>query len=60
MDEKRMQAARLGERRYKGNPCKKCGERLRYTVNGNCVACSQEHATKYRKRISDLIKVGGD
>jgi hypothetical protein len=56
MSSKRMQAARLGDTKFKGNPCKVCGGTERYTASGGCVACATQHAKKYRKNIQQTMK----
>jgi hypothetical protein len=56
MSGKRMQAARLGEKKFKGNPCKVCGGTERYTASGGCVACASKHSKVYRERIQETMK----
>lgn len=52
MESPRIQAARKGERKYTGKPCKACGETLRYTINSACVACTN----RAKEREHNLIK----
>jgi hypothetical protein len=37
-----------GERKYHGNPCKLCGNTLRYRSNDSCVEC-RKREIKHRK-----------
>ena len=60
MESPRIQAARKGERKYQGKPCKKCGETLRYTINSACVACTLKAKEKDASAIKELLaKAGG-
>lgn len=52
MDSPRIEAAKKGEKRYQGKPCKTCGGTERYTVNTGCVQCAARSA----KRNADSIK----
>ena len=52
----RMEAAKRGETHYEGGQCGKCGNRLRYTSNATCVACSKEASKENVKRHSGLIR----
>ncbi len=40
MESPRILAAKAGQRKYTGKPCKTCKSTLRYTVNCACVACT--------------------
>ena len=54
-------AARSGQRRYEGKPCKTCGGTERYTINSACVACTLASNKKETDRIKELLlasKVG--
>ena len=41
-----------------GTPCRRCGGTERRVSNYNCVACSKEHAKKYRTEQGSLIMRG--
>lgn len=49
--------ARLtGARKYVGEPCKHCGNEVRYTANACCVTCAssrKQTAKAQRKEITD-------
>lgn len=52
-------AARSGQRRYIGKPCKKCEATERYTINAACVACTLQSNKKETDRIKELLKAAG-
>lgn len=56
MDSPRIEAAKKGEKRYQGKPCKACGETLRYTINSGCVACTAKATAKTTENIKALIQ----
>lgn len=39
----------LGNKRYEGAPCKKCGATEKFTVNGACAKCVVQRSTAYKK-----------
>lgn len=55
MDSPRINAAKNGERKYIGKPCKACGETLRYTINAACVACTNKAKVKSDDTIRSLL-----
>jgi len=58
--ESALQAAKAGRTKFLSHPCKKCGERLRYTSSRACVPCAIAKATAYQNEIRDsLRKVNG-
>jgi len=56
MDSARLKAAKCGHNRYKGNPCKICGNTERYTVSASCTACQKRHNDKAKLRIRELLQ----
>lgn len=52
----RIEAARKGEKRYQGKPCKACGCTERYTVNTGCVQCAAKSAKKNADSIKALLE----
>jgi len=56
MSTPREKAARLGDTKYYGSACKKCGNTLRYTMNNSCIDCAKGHAKAHKGRIADLIR----
>jgi hypothetical protein len=52
LESPRIQAAKNGQRKYTGKPCKACGETLRYTINSACVACTN----KAKGKTDDAIR----
>ena len=59
MNSPRLEAAKNGERRYQGKPCKKCGDTLRYTINSACVACTLKAKEKDASTIRELLAKAG-
>lgn len=55
MENSRIEAAKQGNLRYQGRPCRACGSTERFVSNGNCVPCSQEHVRKYREKIREQL-----
>jgi len=56
MSSPRVMAAKAGETKYYGSPCKKCGKSLRYTMNNSCIDCAKGHAKAHKGRIAELIR----
>jgi hypothetical protein len=57
----RIEAARLGQRKYTGKPCKACGETEKYVINAACVACTKNAKTANESKIREIMdqaKVG--
>lgn len=52
----RFIAAKKGERKYIGNPCRVCGNTERYTINGACIACSKNARKKDMDKVRELLK----
>lgn len=42
MTSPRLIAAKNGQRRYEGKPCKVCGNTEKYVINASCVACAKQ------------------
>jgi hypothetical protein len=55
----RLEAAKNGEKRYQGKPCKACGQTLRYTINSACVACTLKAREKDAENIKALLAKAG-
>lgn len=53
MTSPRTEAARAGQRKYNGKPCKVCATTEKYVINAACVACTK----KARAEASAKIKV---
>lgn len=56
MEASRLEAAKLGQKRYQGQPCKVCGNTERFVTNGNCVICAKEHTRKYQQKIKATLQ----
>ena len=56
MSSPRIEAAKRGERKYTGKPCKACSETLRYTINSACVACTNRAKEKDLNNIKTLLE----
>jgi uncharacterized OB-fold protein len=56
LESPRIQAAKQGQRKYTGKPCKACGETLRYTINSACVACTNRAKEKDASNIKTLLE----
>lgn len=52
----RTEAARNGESKYLGNPCKKGHEGWRYTTSGGCIGCVIATNQTYRDGFVKLLK----
>ncbi len=55
MENQRIVAAKNGEGKYVGSPCKHCGATKRYVISGNCVACSGIRAKQSRNKVRDTL-----
>ena len=51
-----MSAATAGRVRYIGGTCATCGQRVRYTSSGGCVACHAEKAAEHAKRVRKTLR----
>jgi hypothetical protein len=40
---------KLNKNRYKGKPCRKCQNEIRYIRNDNCVACAMVNSKEFQK-----------
>ena len=56
MEKRRQKALTSGEKTYSGNPCKKCGERKRYTLSAACICCSRRHSNTYRAKLRAVFQ----
>lgn len=55
-DDAREIAAKSGQKRYHGAPCRQSGHgTLRYVVNAQCVICASAGSKKKRNRIKELM-----
>lgn len=57
----RIEAARQGQRKYNGKPCKVCGETEKYVINAACVACTKNSKSANESKIREIMdqaKVG--
>jgi len=52
----RIQAAREGQRRYTGKPCKVCGETEKYVINAACVACTKKAKSASENKIREILE----
>lgn len=59
MESPRILAAKAGQRKYTGKPCKTCGATLRYTVSCACVACTNRAREEDRKGIKAILGKDG-
>lgn len=55
MTSPRIEAARLGQRKYQGKPCKACGELEKYVINAACVACTKKAKAESEGKIRELL-----
>jgi ribosomal protein L37E len=54
---KRREAIALGLKTYESDkPCKRCGEKLKWTLPGHCTKCSLERVKKYRAENHEHTK----
>jgi len=56
MTSPRWIAARAGEKRFTGNPCKHCGAAIRFTSSGACVVCANNRAKARNDQIRKLLR----
>ena len=54
-EESALQAAKAGRHKFLSHPCKKCGERLRYTSSRACVPCAIAKATAYQNEVRSAL-----
>lgn len=60
----RIEAARNGQRKYTGKPCKLCGCTERYVINAACVECTKgtsktaQEVIRQHLREAEEAKVG--
>jgi hypothetical protein len=54
-EESALQAAKAGRVKFLSHPCKKCGERLRYTSSRACVPCAIAKATAYQTEVRSAL-----
>ena len=54
-DNRRVEAKRLGQKTYTGNPCKN-GHTLRYTSNNSCYECEAQQRKRWREANKDRHK----
>lgn len=52
---KRMSAARRGEPKFLGNPCKRGHEGWRYTQSGACIECNAAANKVYGANVNKLL-----
>ena len=52
----RMDAARLGQIKYLGTPCKRGHNGWRYTASGGCIQCLEASNQAYRDNVKTLLK----
>lgn len=55
MDEKRLEAAKRGDKKYIGKPCRSCGAVERFVGNNSCTACAEKHSNKHRAKIKEIL-----
>jgi len=55
-DTPRKTAATLGQVRYHGRPCKRCGGTERLTSTGACIPCSRKQARSSQDKIRELLR----
>ncbi len=56
MESPRITAAKQGQRKYTGKPCKTCGSTERYTINSACVACTNRAKQNDASNIKALLE----
>ena len=59
MSSPRINAARNGERKYTGKPCKACGETEKYVINAACVSCTKKAREEATKKVKQLLEQAG-
>lgn len=50
-----MEAAKLGEKKYLGAPCRRGHDGWRYTTTGGCIQCLIESNIKRRAKVNKLL-----
>jgi len=58
MKSKRYKALLEGRSTYVGNPCSKCGSKVRYSRSGACQACMRVHNRNSREKVKALHQLG--
>ena len=56
MTSPRIEAARSGQRKYTGKPCKVCGGTERYVINAGCVECTKKAKSANESKIRELVE----
>lgn len=56
MTSPRINAARSGQRKYIGKPCKSCGEKEKYVVNAACVACTKKASAEGNRKVKWILE----
>ena len=56
MEKNRLEAIEIGNNKYQGKQCKKCGNTLRYTLNSNCFFCTAESVKNNRNKVREAIR----
>ena len=51
----RIEAARAGQRKYTGKPCKVCGNTERYVINAGCVDCTKKSKNASENKIREIM-----
>lgn len=52
----RIEAARQGQRKYIGKPCKVCGSTERYVINAGCVECIKKNRNASEGKIREILE----
>jgi hypothetical protein len=52
----RIEAARQGQRKYTGKPCKACGGTERYVINAGCVECTKKSKSASESKIREILE----
>jgi len=55
METPRIAAAKKGERKYHGKPCRNCGNTERLTTTGACVICNRRCSKQHRDDIRKML-----
>ena len=58
MKSKRYKALLDGRTTFVGNPCSKCGGKVRYSRTGACQVCMRVHNRNAREKIKALHLLG--
>lgn len=56
MKSPRLKAAEQGNTHYDGQPCRTCGNTLKYTSTGNCVVCTRAKTNDHRAKVRELLE----